>query len=190
MNHKQAHQTLMLLQANYPDCFRGMSEEAAEVKINLWADMFADEPFELVIAAAKAHIAADTRGFMPTVGQLKERIAMMRADSNMTEMEAWNLVSSALKNSTYGAEEEFRKLPPPIKRAVGSPNQLREWALMDSETVQSVVASNFQRSFRAWQERDKDYAKLPQSIKNFIGQFAETQLGRLKEGDIKNAGTP
>ena len=190
MDHKQAHQVLMLLQANYPDCFRGMSKEAAEVKINLWADMFADEPFELVVAAAKAYIASDTRSFMPTIGQIKDRIATMRFGREMTELEAWNIVAAALRNSAYGAEEEFAKLPSDIKRVVGSPTQLREWGLMERGEVETVVASNFQRSYRTRQARDRDYQKLPQAVKRFIGQFTETQLGRLEEGDMKNVGTP
>ena len=60
MNKQEAYQGLSLLQANYPDAFRGMSKEAAQVKVNLWADMFADEPFEVVVAAAKAFMATDT----------------------------------------------------------------------------------------------------------------------------------
>lgn len=190
MNKQETYQVLGLLQANYPDAFRGMSKEAAQVKVNLWADMFADEPFEVVATAAKAFIATDTKGFMPAIGQIKERIAMMSAGEEMTGLEAWNLVSAALRNSTYGSEEEFAKLPLEIQRAVGSPAQLREWAMMDTETVQSVIGSNFQRSFRVRQERDRDFAKLPDSVKSFIGQIANTHIGRLEEGAIYDAGTP
>ena len=57
MDKQEAYQILTLLQANYPDSFRGMSKEAANVKVNLWADMFSEEPFEAVAAAAKAYIA-------------------------------------------------------------------------------------------------------------------------------------
>lgn len=190
MDKQQAYQVLSLLQANYPDAFRGMSKEAAQVKINLWADMFADEPFEVVISAAKAFIATDTKGFMPAIGQIKDRIAMMKSGDEMTALEAWNIVSAALRNSAYGSEEEFAKLPPEIQRAVGSPSQLREWAMMDAETVQSVIGSNFQRSFKIRQDRDRDFAKLPENIRMFIGQVAHTHLGRLGEGVSSDAGAP
>lgn len=185
MNRRETHQILMILQANYPDSFRGMSKEAAEVKINLWANMFEDEPFEVVAAAVKAYMAADAKSFMPTVGQIKERIATMCSRGEMTELEAWNIVANALRNSAYGAEEEFDKLPPQLQRTVGSPNQLREWALMDAEAVHTVVASNFQRSFKVWQARERDFAKLPQDIKSFIAQFAASKLGELDAGDTK-----
>lgn len=71
MNKQESYQVLALLQANYPDAFRGMSEDAAKTKIGLWADIFADEPFDLVVMAAKAYMATDTKGFMPTVSGLR-----------------------------------------------------------------------------------------------------------------------
>ena len=185
MDKQQAYRVLAMLQANYPDSFRGMSKEAAQIKVELWADMFADEPFEVVAAAAKAFMATDTKGFMPAVGQIKEQIARMRQREDLTGMEAWSYVDRAIRNSTYGADEEFHRLPPEIQRAVGSPAQLREWALMDVDTVQSVVASNFQRSYRVRQERDKDYAKLPQNIKALISQV---KIGML-EGGVEDVGT-
>lgn len=188
MNRQESYQILALLQANYPDAFRGMSDEAAKMKINLWAEMFADEPFEIVSAAAKAFMATDTKGFAPAVGQIKERIANMRQSDVMTGQDAWNIVTKALRNSAYGSAEEFAQLPPEIQRAVGSPSQLRDWAMMDPETVQSVVASNFQRSFRVRQERERDFAKLPSEVQAFIGQIANTCVGRL-ELEGKHAGT-
>lgn len=172
MDKQEAYQILTLLQANYPDSFRGMSKEAANVKVNLWADMFAEEPFEAVAAAAKAYIATDTGGFMPTIGKLKDMLHRMQSPQQMTQMEAWGLVAKALQNSMYGAAEEFQKLPPAVQRTVGSPAQLKEWALMDAETVQSVVASNFQRSFQVCQKRENDFQKLPGAVKSFVAELA------------------
>lgn len=183
MDKQEAYQILTLLQANYPDSFRGMSKEAANVKVNLWADMFSEEPFEAVAAAAKAYIATDTGGFMPTIGQLKDTLHRMQSPQQMTQMEAWGLVANALRNSVYGADDEFRKLPPAVQRTVGSPAQLKEWALMDAETVQSVVASNFQRSFQVCQKREDDYQKLPGAVKSFIAELAgKMEFEKLPEG--------
>ena len=172
MDKQEAYQILTLLQANYPDSFRGMSKEAANVKVNLWADMFSEEPFEAVAAAAKAYIATDTGGFMPTIGKLKDMLHRMQSPQQMTQMEAWGLVAGALRNSVYGADDEFRKLPPAVQRA-----------LMDAETVQSVVASNFQRSFQVCQKREDDYQKLPGAVKSFIAELAgKMEFEKLPEG--------
>ena len=91
----------------------------------------------------------------------------------MTEAEAWGMVAQALRNSIYGAREEFEKFPPIVKRIVGSPSQLREWGMMDSETVHSVVASNFQRSYKAIAQREKELAKLPPDVKALVGKLTE-----------------
>ena len=66
----------------------------------------------------------------------------------MTAQEAWNLVARAIRNSGYESRKEYDNLPPDIQRLVGSPEQLRDWAMMDSSTVHSVVASNFQRALQ------------------------------------------
>lgn len=190
MNRQETYKILSMLQANYPDSFRGMSKDAAEVKVNLWADMFADDPFELVAMAAKAYMAADTRGFMPTVGQLKDRLQQMRSGSDqMTGMEAWSIVSKALRNCAYGYEEEFAKLPPDIQRTVGSANQLREWALIDADTVQSVVSSNFQRSFKIRQQQSDDVQKLPGNVRKFVEELAgKMDISTLPQGSSGKLG--
>lgn len=173
MNKQEAYNILALLQANYPDSLRGMTKEAVQVKVNLWADIFAEEPFELVAAATKAFMATDTNRFMPAVGQIKEQIRRLQNPDELTEQEAWNLISKALGNGIYGSTEEFAKLPPAVQKLVGSPTALREWALLDTVTAQSVVASNFQRSYRATEAQEKDRAKLPGSVKQFISGVSE-----------------
>lgn len=173
MTKKDAFLVLATLQANYPDSFRGMSQAAADAKVNLWAEMFADEPYQVVIAAVHAYISTDTGSFMPTIGQLKDAIFRMKHPEQLSPLEAWGMVSKALKNGYYGADEEFQKLPEAVRLAVGSPGQLREWSQMDVTTVQSVVASNFQKSFRVCQQRENDAKKLPSTVRSFVAQLAD-----------------
>lgn len=183
MTKREVAELMTILQANYPDSFRGQSDAVVAAKITLWHDFFKDYPKQVVSAAAKAFMATDTKGFMPNVGQINEQIQRLKSTEDMTSGEAWTLVSKALRNSTYGSEEEFAKLPPDIQRAVGSPSQLREWALMDAETVESVIASNFQRSFRVRQERNKDFEKLPGDVRGVIAGLASGMtFGALEAG--------
>ena len=77
-------------------------------------------------------------------------------------------MAKALRNSFYGAAEEFAKLPPIVQRLVGAPAQLKEWAAMDTKTVQSVVASNFQRSYQTRVKSDKEFQALPPAIREFV----------------------
>lgn len=187
MTKREIAELMTIMQANYPDSFRGMSDSVVGAKIALWHDMFKDYPKEVVQAAAKSFMATDTKGFMPNVGQIMEHIQRMKQRENITPAEAWAIVSNALRNSAYGAEAEFEKLPPEIKRAVGSPNQLREWGLMDAETVQSVIGSTFQKSFQIRQTRDRDMEKLPGDVRKFIAGFAGS-IGRLEAGEVDKRG--
>jgi hypothetical protein len=116
----------------------------------------------------KAFISGDGKGFPPAIGQIKERIRLITQPEEMTEQEAWTFVSKALRNSIYGSEEEFAKLPPEVRAVVHDPGQLRQWARSPDDTVQTVIASNFMRSFRAKQKATKEYMALPTEVKRLM----------------------
>lgn len=179
MNKAEAVKIISILQINYPDNFRGKSEAVIEATVNLWARAFVDDAYAVVSAAVMSHIVSDPNRFMPPIGIIKAKIADMLKPDEMTEQEAWGLVAKALRNSTYGADEEYAKLPPAVQRAVGGASQLRDWAMMDTETVQSVVASNFQRSYRVTSQRERDWEKLPSGVKQFVEELTEHSFGRL-----------
>ena len=48
---------LAVLKAAYPKFYQGLSLEEANSIVNLWAEMFADNPAEIVATAVKAMIA-------------------------------------------------------------------------------------------------------------------------------------
>ena len=159
---------MSVLRGADPHFYRDISKQEAYDAINLWADMFSNDDASIVAAAVKSLIDGDDKGFPPTIGQVKAKIRLLVRSDELTEAEAWNLVSKAVKNGLYGAVEEFEKLPPAVKRIVGSPSQLRDWASMDSETLHSVVASNFQRSYKVVATREKEIAALPDDVKKLI----------------------
>lgn len=159
---------MSVLRGAYPHFYRDISKQEAYDTINLWSDMFSNDDASIVAAAVKSLIDGDDKGFPPTIGQVKAKMRLLAGSDELTEAEAWNLVSKAVKNSLYGAVEEFEKLPPAVKRIVGSPSQLRDWASMDSDTLQSVVASNFQRSYKVVATREKEIAALPDDVKKLI----------------------
>lgn len=162
-----------ILKTAYPRFYSGPNAPDKMKTLRLWAEMFARDDVALVAAAVKALIESDSKGFPPHIGAVKEKLRLISAGDEMTEAEAWGIVAKALRNSAYGSREEFEKFPPVIKRIVGSPSQLREWGMMDSETVHSVVASNFQRSYKAIAQREREIAKLPPDVKALVGKLAD-----------------
>ena len=183
MTKQDTYQVLSVFQTFYRDSFKELSNEAAQLTLELWYELFKDEPVEEVVAAAKAFVATDKKGFPPVPGQIKEQIAVLRNQNGMSEQDAWEMVNSALRNSSYGSAEEFAKLPEDIQRAIGSANMLRSWATIPYAELQTVIASNFKRDYRSIVAQKKDFAKIPNAVK----QLAAASTTRQIEGD--NVGT-
>lgn len=184
MTREETLAIMSVLKAAYPTFYKDMNRKDADGVVGLWASMFSDEPAELVAAAVKAHIATDVKGFPPHIGAIKEAITKLRQPEEMTEFEAWALVEKACRNSQYGSDKEFYKLPEICQRLVGSPRQLREWGMMDAETVASVVASNFQRSYRARAKHEREQMALPSDVKALMQQIAaKTAMPELPTRD-------
>lgn len=168
MTREDTIKILSVLRGAYPAFYRDITKQEAESTIALWLSMFDEEPYELVGAAVKAFISGDSKGFPPAIGQIKERIRQITQPEEMTEQEAWSYVSKALRNSTYGSAEEFAKLPPEVQAVVHDPGQLRQWALAEADEVETVIASNFMRSFRAKQKATREYLALPTEVKRLM----------------------
>ena len=172
MNYEETLAIMGVLKAAYPQYYRDMKRGDAESVVSLWAEMFKDEPVNVVAVAVKAYIASDTKGYPPHIGAIKDEIVKIKAPKSMTEQEAWMLVKNATRNGLYGSAEEFEKLPPICKKLVGSPSQLREWATMDSDTLNSVVASNFQRSYKVMEKREKERLAIPSDVRGIMAQLS------------------
>lgn len=173
MDREGVLMAMTVLRGAYPQFYRGISKKEADATVSLWEDMFRDDDLQIVLLAVKSLIDADEKGFPPTIGQVKAKMRLITGSSELTEAEAWARVAAAVRNGIYDSQEEFDKLSPTIQRIVGSPSQLREWAMMDSETLHSVVASNFQRSYKAITAKDREVAKLPADVRQMVDQIAK-----------------
>ena len=188
MTYDETLTIMSVLKAAYPNYYKDMRRSDADAIVALWVEMFKDDPVEIVAVAVKAHIATDKKGFPPHIGAIKEAIVKLKTSDEMTELEAWALVNKATKNSTWNAKEEFDKLPPVIQRVVGSPQQLRDWAAMDQEVVSSVVASNFQRSYKARAANEREVLALPQDVRQTMEMLsAGMQMPGLPESTETNS---
>lgn len=173
MTYDETLKIFAVLKANYGNFYKNMSRIDAEAQVSLWAEMFEDTPYEVVGMAVKAFIATDVDGYPPNVGRIKQEIRKLSEKEQMTEQEAIAVIMKATRNGLYGAEKEYEKLPAVLKRLVGSPEQLRAWARMPVDELQTVVASNLMRSYKAIAQREEYEKALPSSIKNLLGQVGE-----------------
>lgn len=163
MTETEVRQLLAMTQAVYPN-YNPPSREAA---VNAWLMCLSEYDNNIVIAAFKAYITTDTSGFAPSIGQLLDKLHTIQNPQELTELEAWSLVSKAIRNGLYGADEEFAKLPPLVQRAVGQPRCLTEWAMLGAED-KAVTQSNFMRSYRTVVCRAKELSKMPPEVRALI----------------------
>ena len=125
----------------------------AESAVTLWCDRFKSDPYPLVLEAVNVLIDTDTGGFRPTIGQVKAAMHDIVYGEAMSETEAWQIVKNSLHEAQEdpenltGAKSAWHKLPEELQKLV-SPRQLLEWNWMDIEKMDTVIQSNFMRSYR------------------------------------------
>lgn len=176
MTREETKQVLMIIQATYPN----YKPPDRTVAINAWTMALEEYPYKAVEIALKAYIKTDTSGFAPSPGQVIQKIHIAEEYTELSEMEAWTLVARALRNGIYGADTEFDKLPRTVQKAVVSPDNLRSWAQTDTESVETVIQSNFLRNYRTERKRTSELNRLPGEVKQLI---AET-IGKMEDTNI------
>ena len=55
---------------------------------------------------------------------------------------------------------------------------LREWSQIDTDRFQTVIASNFMRSYRVRAQQEREYSKLPSSLRALMPAIGQT-IGAL-----------
>lgn len=163
MTREQVQDLLAMVQATYPN-YNPPSKTAA---VNAWTMALEEYNANEAAMAFKTYMKTNTSGFAPTPGQLIEKIHTITQPQELNEMEAWSLVSKAIRNSSYNSESEYAKLPPVVQSAVGMPSQLRQWAL-DEGYNEEVVMSQFQRCYRTELKRQEEFQKLPSDVRMLI----------------------
>ena len=133
---------------------------------DIWYSMLQDLPYKVAAMSTQQYMAMNK--FPPTIADIREGCANMQSEEEDNESKAWDKVYKAICNSTYNSESEFEKLPPIAQKVVGSPNQLRAWA-MDESFNAGVESSNFKRLYVQGQEREKKQLQLPESLRAEIG---------------------
>ncbi|MCI9292968.1 MAG: hypothetical protein HFF02_06705 [Erysipelotrichaceae bacterium] len=181
MTYEETRSILTVLKINYPQSFKGWTAEQGEAFLNLWSEAFKDDPVQMVVMAVKAIICSDTREFAPNIGQVKDRMVKLSNSMTLDADQAWAMVYKALSNSIYNSEKEFDKLPSEVRAGIGSASQLREWAQMDTATLESVIASNFKKGYRNRVQERVEFEKLPNQVKTMIQGLTDSM--RIGSGE-------
>ena len=173
MSKQEMAKLLGIIYEAYHFFGKDQTPEKAATAVKLWYNVIGSAPYELVEAAIYAHIAKSE--YPPTIAHIrKEMEKLTESEEELTEVEAMNLILSAASNSIYNALEEFEKLPPILRKLVGSPGQLRNLATMDVKTINSVVTSNLSRSYKIMVSRQREKNLLPDISRLYLNSTKES----------------
>lgn len=160
---KETRKIIAVLMVAYPN-YKPIN---IDFTVSVWTDILSDYSYSEVDMAIKAYISTDTSGFAPAIGQVIDKIKSITTPRQMTDAEAWALVRKAISDSSYNAKDRFNELPVTCQRAVGSPAQLRMWAL-DASYNENVVSSNFMRCYRTEVTRQSELSRMPSEVRQII----------------------
>lgn len=136
---------------------------------NVWYSLLGDLTYQQASSATQKFMLTSSKN--PTPADIREQCRSITTPEEMNEMSAWSLVSKALRNGIYGAQEEFDQLPETVKSAVGTPDNLKNWAVADENSVETVIQSQFLRSYRVAVARKKELEKLPPRLREEISKL-------------------
>jgi len=145
--------------------------------VNTWHWALEDYPAAAIKGALQIYVKTNNSGFAPSASQLIGALHAPKENDQLTEGEAWYLVKQAIRDSGYHAQERFDELPPLVQRAVGGASMLRQWGQTDSDEVNSVIMSNFQRTYKALLSKQAFNDKVPDQLSGLVKALADKVSG-------------
>jgi hypothetical protein len=161
----------------------------------VWADVFRDDDVVLVRAATRLYVNQER--FAPKPADIRAKMQALLSDRDKTEMEAWNMVRRAIRGASMeswsrtltengpgepSAVVAFKKLPPEIQLVVGSPEQLANWEALDGKQLDTVIQSNFMRSYRSVIAEKEQLGLLPENMRQALLQ-KRSEVALLEDGN-------
>lgn len=171
MTRDETKKLLMTIRAAYPNF--NVKPEEMTITINAWHMLLEEYPAEAINGAFQIYVKTNSSGFAPSVSQLIGCIHAPRQNEQLSEGEAWALVKKAIADGNYHSAERFDELPPIVQRAVGGSQMLRQWAMCDSDEVNTVIYSNFCRTYKAILSKQDFNEKVPPQLSGLVKALAE-----------------
>lgn len=168
MQEQETIKILSIIKVAYPQWGRELTPADSKAMVSVWSEMLKDHDFNIVQMATKKIIS--TNKFPPAISEVLEacRFVSSGGQQELTEQQAWGMVRKAISNSAYHAEEQYNRLPEIVQKVVGSPSMLRAWGREDVGSLDTVIASNFMRSYKASMVMHRENEALPSDIKTLM----------------------
>lgn len=171
MKKSEMVQIITLLAGNY-ETIANKSQQQKELMLNTWYECLGDLDYNIVLQAVKKTIIESP--YPPTIHEVrKNAIELINPTTKKTGIEAWNEAIGMISNGLYMTEEQFNNYSPEVKRFFGSVNQVKQLAMVDMETINTVTKGQFLKQYEVIVNREKEQKLLPQQMQNFIEQITD-----------------
>ena len=139
---------------------------------DVWYELLKDLDYRQASAALQRHM--QTSKYPPTIADIRQAVTAPKEE--MPELEAWALARKAIRCDPDSAKEQFDRLPELVQKTIGTPAALTEGGQLPSETVGSVIQSQFLRGYRAQAERQRTDAAIAPKVRKLIEDTARPML--------------
>jgi hypothetical protein len=173
MTKLEVMKIMAMINANYPEWSNKQSQFDKEILTDLWFEGLQEFDGSLVANVVKGMIFGDTTPYPPKIALVREKVINTLLPDMLTEQEAWNMVRRACDN-TYRAKSSWENFPKEIQELC-SPSDIRIWGLdTDLKDLDTVVASNFMRSYKAKAIKLREERLQPSSVKIQISEITKS----------------
>lgn len=184
MKRTEMVQIITLLAGNY-ETIANKTPKQKELMLNTWYECLNDLDYDLVLRAVKRVIINSP--YPPTIHEIrKNAIELINPTTQRTAIEAWNEALNMMSGGLYMTEEQFNHYSPEVRKFFGSVNQVRQLAMLDSDTINSVTKGQFLKQYDVLVQREREEKLLPADVKNTFDLLADKMdMNKLLEGGKK-----
>ena len=198
MNSRETAQVIMYLKGVYPRYYSAMNNEQMELQIKVWTDLFSEYSVEAVMSGVRTFATTDASGFPPVPGQIIENMYRVAHLTDDSAIKAWNLVRRAINmpRDQYGLA--YDALPEDVRETLGTKENaiatLTSWGMVPTEQFETVVQSNFLRSYEAVKRGRTKEKYMPKKVLagrgNVYKELSQKTTPNVEIGTIEiNTGT-
>ncbi len=174
MTKDETKRILTVISATYPT-FK-VADPVSTLEAWHWA--LEEYSYGDISKALKVFIKTDGSNFAPSASKLISLVDVEEEHIIPTEIEAWGMVRTVCQGLDWdNPKASFDKLPEIIQRTVHSPGTLKEWAQTDNDTFETVISSNFMRTYKGVIKQYMDEKRMPEEVKQRIGKLRQQMLG-------------
>ena len=170
-----------VLRVAYPAFYNKQSYTELTSTVNLWAEMFAEEDVNLVKYALYKLIETH-EGYPPDIASVKKQLKEIRqtATGESSADELWGILIDAVRRyGIYEPQKGFDSLPPVLQKYCGSSSHIRELAVIDTTTLNTVTYSTFLKQIKIAQQRLEAAQEMPEAVSRLVNQMYKP----IGEGD-------